>query len=423
MKIKISIVFLLSIITLSYGRPFKIISNNGKGQTTTDTIKSGEFILGINDFGGGTISMVSIPGIGNIMGKEALSYGRMGQSSIRDGAHSGKYNPTQAGTNEELGTECEVTKTTGKMVVEPRGCALWRADNSYDFMEWENIGNDNYNETIKHRGTLNSSDEDGLDESKLAVKINGKSYTKQEAEVYSEFDYYGTYENAMGKNGIAIPAFRHYLEYRFIRPAGHCINQFRAGSKMWDATKVVADISVQQPVGIHKGTDKDMNNLSQSWSIRNDLALWYPKFRHIQTVDGKWMVEERTVKANNRIDTKFKQVFIIADSIDENSGKAMGFYRPNTDINTFQIVGVKESDNSIAYKDNRIKEAFYIEMPTRTPKMSWMGFRNSSLGLIERSHLPKGIYETYREETYIFYGTPKQIKDAIIAFEKTNKMK
>ena len=407
-------VFVLSISVYS-GQPFKIISNNGKGSAVTDTIKSGDFVLGINDYGGGAISMISLPGVGNIMGPKALSYGRMGQSSIRDGAHGGKYNPTQAGFTETIGTECEVIKTPGKMVVEPRGCALWNGDGKYDFTEWENIGPDPY----KNDG--GNSDQDGLDESNLSVIINGKTYTKQEAEVYSEFDYFGTYENAKGKNGITIPAFRHYFEYRFIRRPGHCINQFRDGTPVWDGSKISTNLSVKNPKGVFKGTDKDMNNLSASWSIRNDLSLWYPKFRYVQKVNGTWEVEDRSIRTTDRNDTKYKQVFIIAESKDDNTGNAIGFYRPDSEINKNQIMGVREYDNSIFYTDNRIKETFYIETPTRTPTMSWMGFRNSSLGLINRDRLPQGIYETYREEAYLFFGTPKQIKEAIAAFDNNMK--
>jgi hypothetical protein len=421
MKLKLIILLVLSGYLGVYGRPFKIIFNNGKGTSVTDTIHSGDFILGINDFGGGTISMISIPGLGNIMGPEALSFGRMGQSSIRDAARSGKYNPTQAGFHETIGTECAVTKTTGKMVVEPRGCALWRADNAYDYTRWENIGSDGYNEETKHGGINSASDEDNLDEENLSVTINGNKYTKQEAEVYSEFDFYAVYENVKGKNGVTIPAIRHYFEYRYIRPSGHCMNQFNSGTSVWNADGLEEDISVQYPEGKFSGTDKDLSDITASWSIRNDLALWDPRFLHIQKNNGTWEIRDRT-KVNNEDDTGYKQFIIVGESSDVNSGKALGFYRPNTEINKHQVIGVRESDGSIYYTDSRLTKVFWNDSPYRTPKMSWIGFRNNSRGLINRDRLPSGIYEAYRQETFLFYGTPQEIKDAVAEFDKNNKL-
>jgi hypothetical protein len=406
---------------LSGQLPFRIISENHKGQETTDTIQSGVFTFGINGYGGGSISMVSIPGIGNIMGDRSLSYGRMGQSSIRSKAHGNVYNPTQAGFNEPCGTECSIEKTTGKMVVIPRGCTLWRADNKYDFTRWENVCNDSYDEIYKHGGAPGASDEDGLHEEDLEVVINGITYNKQEAELYSEFDYYGTYENYMGKNGIATPAIRHYFEYRFIRSPGHCLNQFRAGTLMWDEDEIIEDISVQYPKGVFRGTDKDMNFLTTSWSIRNDVAIWEPMYRHIQRLNGTWEITSRE-SILRRNSTQNKQVFIVAESADLNSGRAIGFYQPDTEINRFSVIGVRDSDGSVYYTDNRVTETFWNDQPYRIPTMSWMGFRNYSLGLINRDRLPEGIYEAYRQEFLVFYGTPQQIMDAIDTYDASVKM-
>lgn len=421
MKQKLIILLVIFGSITVYGRPFKIIFNNGNGTFVTDTIRSGDFALGINDYGGGSISMIWIPGLGNIMGPQALSFGRMGQSSIRDEAHGGKYNPTQAGFTETSGTECAVTKTTGKMVVEPRGCALWRADGAYDYTRWENIGPDNYSEAAKFGGIEGASDEDNLNEENLSVTINGVNYTKQEAEVYSEFDFYGVYENVKGKNGVTIPAIRHYFEYRFIRPAGHCMQQFNSSTSVWNKDGLEEDISVQYPEGEFHGTEKDLSGIIASWSIRNDLALWDPRFLHIQKNNGTWEIRDRT-KVNNEDDTVYKQFFIIAESNDVNNGKALGFYRPNTGINKHQVIGVRESDGSIYYTDSRLTSVFWNDSPYRTPGMSWIGFRNNSKGLINRERLPAGIYEAYRQETFLFYGTPQEIKDAVAAFDANNKL-
>jgi len=77
---------------------------------TTDTLRSGELVLGINSNGGGVINYLYLPGTGNIFGPQSVKYGRSGQSAMRDALHGGRYNPTQAGFNETLGTPCTVKK-------------------------------------------------------------------------------------------------------------------------------------------------------------------------------------------------------------------------------------------------------------------------------------------------------------------------
>ena len=189
-------------------KPFQIIAPSDP-RVTTHRLRSGDLVIGLTDNGGGVINEVNIPGLGDIMDKATDMYGRAGQVAIRDDSHGGRYNPTQAGFWETLGTQCQITHTEDKLVVEPRGMALWHGDRKYDFAEWENIGPDPYPEDNGH------GDLDGLDERDLPGK--------QATEVYSEFDYYGIYENVMGQHGITTPAVYHYFEIRFIRPPGPCL--------------------------------------------------------------------------------------------------------------------------------------------------------------------------------------------------------
>lgn len=320
--------------------------------------------------------------------------------------HSGVYNPTQAGFNETLGTAGPVTVTPDKLTVEPRGVALWRGDGKYDFTEWENIGSDGY------PNDGGNTDQDGLDERNLPGK--------QETEVYSEFDYYGTYENYMSTLGVSTPVMRHYFEYRFIRKPGHALEQFRAGTPVWKPEAAVKNIAVSAPAGTFPGTDKDMNTLNAAWSIRNDLALWHPKFRYVQDLQGKWTAQPRSRSLRGKT-TEYSPVFIVAESDDPKTGRALGFYRPNSAINTYSVIGVKESDGSVAYKDDRTIETFFLDDPHRTPKMTWMGFRNIIRGMINRTRLPEGMYETYREEYYMIYGTPAAIMATVNLMEAQQK--
>jgi hypothetical protein len=386
---------------------FKIITPSNP-RITTHQLNSGKLTIGITENGGGVINQLIIPGIGDIMDIRADMYGRSGQSSIRDKAHGGRYNPTQAGFNEQLGTRSPITKKDNILIVEPRGCALWHGDGGYDFTEWENIGPDPY------KDDQGNTDIDSLKESNLRGK--------QETEVFSEFDYYGTYENYVGKYGIKTAAIRHYFEYRFIREPGHCLNQFRTGTKAFVPRNLADDISVKFPKGTFKATDKDMSGLIPSWSIRNDLAIWKPLVRFVQTNDGKWETESREdIKVFESGKSGLKEVFIVAESEDINTGNALGFYRPSSEINTYSVIGINEKDGSINYKDNRTVEANGLEMMYRIPTMSWMGFRQNIKGLINRTRLPKGVYEAFREEVFFLYGTPKEIMDAIETLDKQIK--
>ncbi|WP_159020700.1 T9SS type A sorting domain-containing protein [Algibacter sp. L3A6] len=417
MKKLLPLAILLFITDLVSAQEFKIISNNiGKRRDITHSINSNGFIVGINQYGGGYITQIEIPGIGNIMGIQAQRYGRGGQSSIRDMGRGGQYNPTQAGFSDHAGTECSITTvSSSKLVVPSRGCILYNGDGGYDYIESENIRVDPYNDDGEN------SDNDGIDETNLSVTIDGQIFTRQEAEVHSDFDYYGEYEDYTSKTGLAIPAIRHYLEYRFVRSSTEpkaAMKQFnevglKAAGK-WNDSKFLSDISVVNPVGVYPGGIDNMNSIILSWSIRNDVAIWNPGYRYQQKQNGVWEIKARQKQFQGKIE-ELKLRFIVADSNDENSGNALGFYLPLSYLNEFNVVGVKESDNSEVYVDNRTTSDFYLDGQYRTPSMSWIGFRSELNGLIDRSKLTgqyAGVYEKLRQETILLQGTPAEIKTA-----------
>ncbi|WP_159951801.1 T9SS type A sorting domain-containing protein [Polaribacter septentrionalilitoris] len=427
MERKIYLKFLLITTVLCttkfYGQSFKIIGDNiGLRRAITDTIQSGDFTLGVNRNGGGYITEVSIPGIGNTMGIQAQRYGRGGQSSIRDLARGGQYNPTQAGFSDEGGTVCEVVKTAeGKIVIPSRGCALYNGDGKFDYTRWENIVPDH-----PHILDNNNSDQDTIEEENLSVVIDGRTFTNQAAEVHSDFDFYCEYQNVKNKLNLDIPAIRHYLEYRFVRSStlpNSAMRQFNSPALSavgkWSPEKLQDDISTQFPVGIHPGSTTNLNYVSYSWSIRTDVAIWNPIYRYAQKNDNSWEIVERQGTFKGDI-SNYKQNFIVADSNDENSGHALGFYLPDTNINTFDVVGVNESDGSEAYRDNRTLEKLYLDIPYRTPTMSWIGFRKRFKGLIDRSILSAtnpGVYEKFRQESILLYGTPAQLKATFVKLD------
>ncbi|MDF7822586.1 hypothetical protein P4B35_01070 [Pontiellaceae bacterium B12227] len=176
-----------------------VVAAENDPSLTTHTLSSGDFELGVSDFGGGYINRLALPGIGDVMGFQADRYGRGGQSAIRDDLHGKRYNPTQAGFSDPAGTVCRVLETldNSALVVAPRPCCLYRGDGQFDFTEWENLANDGYAESG------GSNDWDSIDESLLSGR--------QATEITSEFDYYCTYEVCTNATG-----FRHYYEYRFM---------------------------------------------------------------------------------------------------------------------------------------------------------------------------------------------------------------
>ncbi|WP_139959694.1 T9SS type A sorting domain-containing protein [Flavicella sediminum] len=426
MKKNISVFIILFTLNFGIAQEFKIIGNNSaKRRDITHRVRSGDFTIGINKFGGGYITEIDIPGIGNIMGVQAQKYGRGGQSSIRDLGRGGQYNPTQAGFSDNAGTECAITTVSpSKLIIPSRGCALYNGDGHFDFTNWENISADHPN--INDAG---NTDQDGIDESNLSVTIDGKTYSKQEAEVHSDFDFYGEYEDYSTITGISIPAIRHYFEYRFIRSStlpNSAMKQFNEvalkglDKPEWNDAYFLNDISVENPIGVHTGGTDHLNSISLSWSIRNDVALWDPGFRYKQLKNGSWERLDRD-KVNRGYEKDYKLRFIISDSDNENEGHALGFYLPSSDINSNNIVGIKESDNSIAYKDNRTSDRFFNDQPRRTPTMGWIGFRSTLNGVIDRSHLTDeyaGIYEMIRAENIMLVGTTAEIKAAFIKLDQ-----
>lgn len=403
MRVAKVVLFALLLGGVCHAKPFKIIAESNS-RVTTHQLKSGDMTIGLTDNGGGVINEVSLPGLGDIMDKATDMYGRSGQVAIRDASHGGRYNPTQAGFYETLGTQCRITKTEDSLIVEPRGMALWHGDNKYDFSEWENVGPDPY------RQDGGNSDRDGLDESDLPGK--------QETEVFSEFDYYGVYENYLGKHGIATPAVRHYFEIRFIRPPGHCINQFREGTPLWNEEMVKDDISRDAPEGVHAGTDKDLNNMLAVWSLRHDTKKWKYKFVHYRKKDGTWDVEDAKGPVTGNLQQKCDgTVFILADSDDPAKGTGLSLYRPKSDINTHTMIGVNEKSGEVVYKDNRTDSVTVLVNASRTPVMCKYGFMGRFTGMINRTRLEPDVYEAFRSEYYILSGTPQEIMDAVRALE------
>jgi len=356
---------------------------------------------------------MEIPGVGNIFGPQSVKYGRSTQSAMRDKMHSGRYNPTQAGFNETLGTPCTIKKGVNKLLMPARPVALWYGDCKWDFTEWENIGPD----PICYPDGGNS-DVDELDESNLEGKQN--------TEVKSEFDYFGLYHDYKNKGGIDISCIRHYFEYRYVRKPGHCINQFRPGLDIFNEEQINPDISTSFPVGTYTAEPFDMSNFILSWHLRNDVVNWDPKFLFLKSNDGIWTIKNRNIYvketfANNGSVT-VPRLLIISDSNNPDTKNALGFYMPKTEFNKYETIGVDETTGLICYKDQRYKSIRIWDQSRRIPTMAVYGFKTETKGILNRTRLPKNIYEAYRFDMFILMGSPNEIWETVNKIENKNSL-
>ena len=377
---------------------------------TTDTLHSGSLILGITSNGGGVINFTSIPGIGNIYGPQSARYGRAGQTAMRDDLHGRRYNPTQAGFNETLGTPVLIEKYKDKLIIPARPAALWHGDGQWDFCQWENIGSDPpvYDDN-------GFGDVDELDETNLPGKQN--------TEVKSEFDYYGLYHDYLGKGGIEISCIRHYFEWRYFRPPGHAINQFRPGLDIYKSASIHPDISEKFPVGNHKAEPFDMSNYICVWTLRHDIEKWDPDYLFVKDTKENWIIRNREDKYTKSILNGQGEwvwpnsLIIISDSDNPDTDNALGLYMPHSEFNKNETIVVNQTTGLIAYKDNRHQSIYASEVPRRIPTMSKFGFVNFTNGILNRNRLPADIYEAYRFDVFILMGSPNEIWETIQKIE------
>ncbi|MWW23260.1 hypothetical protein [Algibacter lectus] len=479
---KLALSIVTSVNVYSQNPPANIVLPSNP-RVTTDMLTSGDngFAIGITSNGGGVINKLIIPGITaksdnpdkDVSGPKADLYGRSGQMTFRDGAHSSKYNPTQAGFHERLGTRTTVETvnkngTAKKLIVGPFRLALWRADNGYDFTENEIGDNGNggkvvlkdpYNDDDKlflDRTTADPKDEILIAGDNKVLDIDeieeGLEITHTD-EVGTPFTYYGTYEDMIGESGFTDASgsiIRHYYEARYYDEADHSLEQFRFGTiradSKQDAGKPILKSDLFKnpatslfPIPLaylkdsgYKTDYKDLSNMSNAWNLRMDNDYWEPAFRFVFNQDTDTWVRtargEKPKKPVFRSDTgNFKEIFMLTseEDVDSDVGFALMLFRPKSVINDKQIVGRKKVNGvwENIYELRRTFESYASESFLRIPisatsrGMSTFGFRNRVDYLLNPDALVDGIREVYRAEYYIVYGTPKECLDNLAKIE------
>lgn len=371
-----------------------------EADVTTHEISSAGAVLGVSDKGGGYINKLVIPGVGDVIAREAGRYGRGGQVTLRDELHGLRYNPTQAGFTDRAGTHVEVRVQGGEIVLPRRPVSLWHGDRQYDFTEWENLAADPY---VNDGG---NSDLDKIDESRLPGK--------QADEITSEFDFLGSYSSVHDGRKIKIPAFRFQYEFRYVRKPG-AIRQFGRGTPIYDPAGATADISVKFPPGVHSSTETTMSKLIMSSTIRGDKSVWNPSVVFTVSKERRLIASRSGRETRDAMDSGAYPLVILSRSQDPAVGPAIGFFQPANHINTANVIGRSSTDDSLKYEDERITRSELLGNSERTGGMWLMGMRVRSTGLLSTLEAAPGTYEAVRGESFILIGTPREILDAAVA--------
>jgi len=382
---------------------------------TTHYLYAGNIAIGVSDLGGGYVNYFSVPGSENIA---SAQYGKGWQGSIRDHLHSGRYNPTQAGFMDNAGAPVIVNNTVNKISIPPFQMALF-GDPVYDFTQHEDLVKDYSG--YKDSGRL---DKDGIDES-------GKS---QDAELRSEFDYQGHYENVSNLTSqYDVSAIKHIYRNTYVR-SPNAIKQFgpsailESGEPVYKPSRITTDVSKLLP-GNQTTSAIDLSGVVfTAYGIRIktsagfNFGMWHDgaKWNSVNksSFDGrgnekKFQINESSLEPrNNKYKKLNNNLLILSKGTSANSSAAIGIYAPNSNRNKYQLIGRDGKTGDIEYSEDR--RTLSLMMFSHVTS-SQLGIRTRYFltGLMAPNRGKNGHVEGVRHETYILYGTPENILRAI----------
>lgn len=390
--------------------------------------------IGFSDHGGGYINWVDL-GTGNICEPR---YGRGWQSAIRDWLHWGRYNPTQGGFNATAGAPAELAIDSNafggaRLTVKPFNLPLF-ADPVFDFTEHEDLVADwpGYQDG-------DTSDTDGLDES---------GWTEDD-ELRSEFDFASTYEDVSAMVDHLAPVMRQVLSYTYVRPP-RAIRQFGPGARQLDGSPVirelarVTDISPQAIGGPQRARDVDLGLVV---FVTQELrVVWEAGFRTVMWLDdgGEWRHEPvRAGRSNyvyvglmddqnldvldnpaalpigpNRWTSRTQHdLVLLSNGEHPDSAVAIALYAPHASpLNARPVVGVDPATHAVLYEeDRRMRHYAQVARVANTnddPGFAQLGLYLNLTGLIAPDSVNATRVEVLRQEVYVLFGTPNQIRAA-----------
>tara|TARA_B100000749_G_C18450136_1_gene476063 strand:- start:23096 stop:24376 length:1281 start_codon:yes stop_codon:yes gene_type:complete len=379
--------------------------------TVTHKMKIGKTTIGVSDLGGGYVNYFHIPGLGNVA---VSDYGKGWQGSIRDRYHEGRYNPTQAGFRDTAGAPARVNLYSHRISIPPFQMALY-GDPVYDFTEYENLAPDysGYNDG-------NRRDKDGINESGY----------DQDDELRSEWDFQGFYDNVSDKtksHGVETVKFTNRNTYARNPKA---ILQFGSkavrenGVKVLQPKYAVNDVSPLLP-GAQTTSPVDLANvIFTAYGIRLPINKGF-KYGHYH--DGnQWrrlsLAQMRTGK-NLQINTGGMEsrvsswsylstpLLILSNNVDPAKGHAIGLYSPNDARNRNQSIGRRVSDGRVMYSEDRRTRSWML-FSANNDQVS-IRTRYILTGIMAPNRAKANHVEGIRHNSYILYGTPKNILKAI----------
>lgn len=383
----------------------------------THKFKIGEITIGVSDLGGGYLNYVDVGDGKNIV---SANYGRGWQGSVRDQLHGGRYNPTQAGFRDDVGAPVKVIAGEHSLKIPKFNLPLY-GDPVCDFTEHEDLAPD-----FKGYKDNGNSDTDGIGESSLT----------QDDEIRSEFDFEGVYEDATALAGGKIPVLRFYSLYTYARPPA-AIRQFGKKALLSDGKPVinetarVKDVSPAMP-GTQPATDDDLSGViftAYGTRLLSDsgftVPMWHEKgawqsLPELESGRGKEMefrLPGPAAEGKSPPVTMDSEFLVLARGNDPATSPAIALYSPSSDINTNQILGLDKSSGRIVYKEDRRTQGkilFSHVIPAQVDVRN----RYFLTGLLAPGHGKSNVLEALQNETFILFGTPDQILEAIEALRK-----
>jgi len=398
--------------------------------------------IGFSDKGGGYINYASASGFGEDLESKNFAiwdYGKGWQGSIRDEVHGRVYNPTQAGFSDRTGALANLQSIDPRtLIVKQAGMTLWNGDATYDFVEHKEDG------VIEGPYGSAQSDSDYLDEKNKSVND----------EVGSEFDF-SSYNRSFAAV-FSIPSIEHVEYAGYVRNPS-AINQFtnplaqKKGrndvlKNVLDESYLMKDIS-PEIAGNQSTTITDLSNIkTEVMGVRLTNNFHYAHFytnkgwstNDLSSVTSKQGLysckiplqnklsflkndnKKTIINTENNCDLKY-EVLILSTNLDPKQGFAVGLYVPkNDDLNKNQIVVANISTGNIVRTEDR-RIDFSLTMDYETPRGGFFAMRArhtlsgllSPLSISQQFNDNRRYSEFLRNKSYILFGTPQEIIDAI----------
>jgi hypothetical protein len=327
-----------------------------------------------------------------------------------------------------------------RITVEPFNVPLF-ADPVFDFTEHEDLVSDwvGYDDN-------DNSDTDGFDESNWT----------QDDELRSEFDFHSTYEDASHILDHAIPVMRQRLMYMY-RRTPRAILQFGKGAHQHDGSPVIReaarvnDISPSVIEGAQVASDVDLGlivfvtqELRVVWEAKYRTAMWLdeedrwqsdsirsgrPNFIYVGLMEDQNMNVLDDPAAlpigPNRWAARTQRDFaLLSTGTDPDSADAIAIYVPHASpLNSKPVIGVDRTTNDVMYEEDR-RMRHYVQIARvanngEEPGFAQLGMYLNLTGLLAPTEGGRSIIEGLRQEVYVLFGSPNQIREAAAAISRS----